>query len=36
LLAGTLLYGMINLIVLFLSRALERSTKLAGLVGAQK
>jgi len=36
LLAGTLLYGVINLIVLFLSRALEHSTKLPGLVGAKK
>jgi glutamate/aspartate transport system permease protein len=36
LLAGTLLYGAINLVVLFLSRALEHSTKLPGLVGAKK
>jgi glutamate/aspartate transport system permease protein len=36
LLAGTVLYGVINLIVLFFSRSLERSTKLPGLVGAQK
>ena len=36
LLAGTLLYGVINLIILFFSRALERSTKLPGLLGAQK
>jgi glutamate/aspartate transport system permease protein len=36
LLAGTLLYGVINLIVLFLSRGLEHSTKLPGLVGAKK
>ena len=36
LLAGTLLYGAINLIVLFFSRGLERSTKLPGLVGAKK
>jgi glutamate/aspartate transport system permease protein len=36
LLAGTLLYGAINLVILFLSRGLERSTKLPGLVGAKK
>jgi amine acid ABC transporter, permease protein, 3-TM region, His/Glu/Gln/Arg/opine family len=36
LLAGTLLYGVINLIILFLSRALEHSTKLPGLIGAKK
>jgi glutamate/aspartate transport system permease protein len=36
LLAGTLLYGAINLVILFLSRALERSTKLPGFVGAKK
>jgi glutamate/aspartate transport system permease protein len=36
LLAGTLLYGVINLIVLFFSRVLERATKLPGLVGAPK
>jgi glutamate/aspartate transport system permease protein len=36
LLAGTLLYGAINLIILFFSRGLERSTKLPGLVGAKK
>jgi len=36
LLAGTLLYGAINLVVLFLSRALEHSTKLPGLLGAKK
>jgi glutamate/aspartate transport system permease protein len=36
LLAGTLLYGAINLVVLFLSRTLEHSTKLPGLVGAKK
>jgi glutamate/aspartate transport system permease protein len=36
LLAGTLLYGAINLIVLFLSRALEQSTKLPGLIGVKK
>jgi glutamate/aspartate transport system permease protein len=36
LLAGTLLYGAINLVFLFLSRALEHSTKLPGLVGAKK
>jgi hypothetical protein len=36
LLAGTLLYGAINLIVLFFSRALEHKTKLPGLMGAQK
>jgi glutamate/aspartate transport system permease protein len=36
LLAGTLLYAIINLIVLTFSRALERSTRLPGLVGAKK
>jgi glutamate/aspartate transport system permease protein len=36
LLAGTLLYGLINLIVLFFSRALERSTRLPGLLGTRK
>jgi glutamate/aspartate transport system permease protein len=36
LLAGTLLYGVINLIILFLSRALEHSTKLPGLIGAKE
>jgi glutamate/aspartate transport system permease protein len=36
LLAGTLLYGVINLIVLFLSRTLEHSTKLPGLIGMKK
>jgi glutamate/aspartate transport system permease protein len=36
LLAGTLLYGAVNLVILFLSRALERSTKLPGFVGAKK
>jgi glutamate/aspartate transport system permease protein len=36
LLAGTLLYGAINLVILFLSRGLERSTKLPGLVAAKK
>ena len=36
LLAGTLLYGAINLVVLFLSRTLEHSTKLPGLLGAKK
>jgi glutamate/aspartate transport system permease protein len=36
LLAGTLLYALINMVVLFLSRALEHSTKLPGLVGAKK
>jgi glutamate/aspartate transport system permease protein len=36
LLAGTLLYGAINLVVLFLSRTLEHSTKLPGLLGPKK
>jgi glutamate/aspartate transport system permease protein len=36
LLAGTLLYGVINLIVLFFSSALERATRLPGLLGAHK
>jgi glutamate/aspartate transport system permease protein len=36
LLAGTLLYGVINLFVLFLSRALEQATKLPGLIGVKK
>jgi glutamate/aspartate transport system permease protein len=36
LLAGTLLYAAINLIVLFFSRALEHSTKLPGLIGVKK
>jgi hypothetical protein len=31
-----LLYGVINLIVLFLSRTLEHSTKLPGLIGMKK
>jgi glutamate/aspartate transport system permease protein len=36
LLAGTLLYGAINLVVLFLSRTLEHSTKLPGLLGPKQ
>jgi glutamate/aspartate transport system permease protein len=36
LLAGTLLYGAINLVVLFLSRTLEHSTKLPGLLAPKK